>query len=44
MSDTNRITDDQVDEVASKDQLTPEDVELLVDWVVQVWEDCEQGL
>jgi hypothetical protein len=37
------ITDEQVDEVASKEQLTPEDVELLVDWVVQIWEECEQG-
>ena len=38
---TKKITDDKVDEIASKEVLTEEDVETLADWVLQEIEELD---
>ena len=38
---TKKIADDKVDEIAMKEVLTEEDVEILADWVEQVIEQVQ---
>lgn len=38
---TKKIADDKVDEIANKEVLTEEDVEILADWVLQEIEELD---
>lgn len=40
--DKDKISDDQVDQIVEKGELTEEDVELLADWVTQTFEELDQ--
>lgn len=40
----NMVTNEQVDEMVGKEELTSEDVNKLVDWVVEKYEELEKSL